>query len=170
MNTDNEKKLGQALEYLMTNWRADPELRRTFEQVFQTLNCGSDKDRANAQILLEYLNYPGSEDAQLCASLLHKSLQTGPARVVAGLPQNRRGPKKSPADVKLEDKLMQVLIRHELGKATKFDLESAILEHIGIDAVPATQRVFIDGLKPRAKMWANFFRHMQSSFEEGKPL
>lgn len=170
MSTNNEKKIGQALGYLMNNWRCDPELRRSFEQVFQSLNCGSDKDRANAQVLLEYLNYPGSEDAQFCASLFHKGFELGSVKALAGFPQNRRGPKKSPGDVKLEDKLMQVLIRHELGKATDFDLESAIIEHLGFDAVPATQKVFMDGLRPRAKMWASFFRHVQSSFEEGKPL
>lgn len=170
MITSNEEKLGKALKYLTTNWRADPEFRLVIEAVLKTLNAGNDKDRVNAQFLLDYLNYPGSDDAQVSANLLHMALQEGPARSAAGLPQKRRGPKKSPDDVKLEDKLMQVLIHHELGRAKDFDVEAALLKHMGSDPVEATQRAFLEKLKPRVKDWAKFFRHMQSSLSDEKPL
>jgi hypothetical protein len=167
---DKEQQLRQALNHLSNNWRADPKLREAFNEIFHLLNSGSEEDKANAQILLQYLDYPGSESAQGAASLLHASLQIGPARSAAGLPQKRRGPVKSPEEVKLEDRLMQVLIRHELGKAKDFDVEAAVIDHLGIDAVKATQKVFLEKLKPRAKAWAEFFRHMQSSYTDDQPL
>lgn len=167
---DKEQQLRQALNHLSNNWRADPKMREAFNEIFQTLNSGTLQDKANAQILLQYLSYPGSDAAQSAAMSIHTSLQKGPARSAAGLPQKRRGPKKSPEAVNLEDNLMQVLIRHELGKAKNFDVEAALLDYIGVDAVKATQQVFLEKLKPRAKAWADFFQHMQSSYKDDRPL
>ena len=167
---DSEQQLRQALNYLSNNWRADPKLRLAFDAIFHSLNSGTEEDKSNGQVLLRYLEYPGSDAAMASVSSLHSSLQGGPARKAAGLPKKRRGPVKSPEDVKLEDKLMQVLIRHELGRAKDFDVDSALLEHMGTDAVKATQQVFLDKLKPRAKAWAEFFRRMQSSYADKRPL
>ena len=167
---DKEHQLRQALNYLSNNWRCDPKLRLAFEGISQTLSAGSQNDKENLKILLDYMNYPGSNLALDAATALHASLQTGPGRNAAGMPQKRRGRKNSPAEVKLEDNLMQVLIRHELGLATDFDLESALIDRIGWNPVKATQKAFIEELKPRAQMWAKFFSHMQSSYKKGLPL
>lgn len=118
-----EAELRAALNFLSNNWRLNPTLRETFDSVFKTLDSGSDADKANAKTLREYLAYPGSAPALSAAHSLQASLMTSEGRRAAGIQPKRRGPAYPAEAVKLEDKLMQVMIARELGHATDAEVD-----------------------------------------------
>lgn len=165
-----ELELKEALDFLSNNWRFNEKLREAFDSVFKNLESGTDADRAHAQLLREYLEYPGTLKAQSAAASFSAALQRGSGRISAGLPAATRGKEYKPELVKLEDRLMQMMIRHSLGEATEHDVESEAIRHIGFNASKPTLRKFIDELRPRDEGWAAFFRHMKNAASKGGPL
>ena len=109
-----EDELRHALNFLANNWCQNPQLRDAFEAIFHKLDTGTKSDKANAEILRDYLAYPGSEIALFSSMSLHTSLMTQQGRKAAGLKPKGRGSLYDPKLVKENDKLMQVMIAFEL--------------------------------------------------------
>lgn len=167
---NKELELKEALDFLCNNWKFNEKLREAFDSVFKTLESGTDTDRTHGQLLREYLEYPGTLKALSAAASFSAALQKGSGRISAGLPAATRGREYKPELVKLEDRLMQTMIRHSLGEATEHDVESEAIRHIGVNASKPTLRKFIDELRPRAEGWAAFLRHMKDAASKGGPL
>lgn len=165
-----ELELKEALDFLSNNWKFNEKLREAFDSVFKTLDSGTDINRSHGQLLREYLEYPGSLKALSAAASLSAALQRGSGRISAGLSAATRGREYNPELVKLEDRLMQTMIRYSLGEATKHDVESEAIRHIGVNASKPTLRKFIDELRPRAEAWAVFFRQMNDAASKDGPL
>lgn len=165
-----EIELKDALDFLSNNWRLDPTLREAFDAIFKTLSSGSKAARANAEVLRKYLAYPGSDAALSAAHSLHASLSTSSGRRAAGLPPRRRGRACRPEEVRLEDRLMQVMIKRELGRATDHEVDIAAIDRLGVNAVDATRQSFVQALRPRAAKYANFFKRLLDARTRGEPL
>lgn len=165
-----ELELEKALNFLSNNWRLNPTMRESFDAIFQTLDSGSAADQANAEILREYLAYPGSDSALSAALSLNACLLTSPGRRAAGLEPKRRGRSYLPEAVRLEDKLMQVMIARELGHATDEEVEIEAIGWMGTDAVDATQKSFLGVLRPRAVAHAQFIKRFFEAKSKGVPL
>lgn len=165
-----EAELRAALNFLSNNWRLNPTLRETFDSVFKTLDSGSDADKANAKTLREYLAYPGSDTALAAVHSLHATLLTSVGRKAAGLESKRRGRSYPPDAVRLEDKLMQVMISRELGDATDEQVDIEAIGWMGENAVDATRQSFLEELRPRAARYALFYKRFFDSKTTGEPL
>lgn len=165
-----ELELRNALNYLSNNWRLNPILRVTFEAVFKTLDSGSDADKANAQTLREYLAYPGSDNALSAVHSLHATLLTSVGRKAAGLGTKRRGRSYPPDAVRLEDKLMQVMIARELGRASDEEVDIEAIGWMGASAVDATRQSFLEELRPRAARYAHFYKRFFDAYSSGEEL
>lgn len=165
-----EAELRAALNFLSNNWRLSPTLRETFDSVFKTLDSGSDADKANAKTLREYLAYPGSDTALAAVHSLHATLLTSVGRKAAGLESKRRG-RSYPTDaVRLEDKLMQVMISRELGAATDEQVDIEAIGWMGENAVDATRQSFLEELRPRAARYALFYKRFIDAKTRGERL
>jgi hypothetical protein len=158
MTMSKELVLRNALNYLGNNWRLNPTMRETFDAIFKKLDSGSNADKANAEILLKYLAYPGSDDALTAVHSLHASLLTTQGKRAAGLEPRRRGRSYPSKAVKLEDKLMQVMIARELGEATDAQVDIEAIGWMGANAVDATRQSFLEELRPRAARYALFYK------------
>lgn len=167
---DKENELRQALNFLLNNWRHNERLREAFEAIFQKLNSGTTSDKANAEILREYLLYPGSPSALSAVDSLSASLKVPEGRKAAGLARKGRGKAHDPAKVKMEDKVMQVMIAYLLKQAKKWEVDAAILERVGEEADPATIRKYRKELEVRAQAFVVFYKKFQSAFASKKPL
>lgn len=165
-----EAELRAALNFLSNNWRLNPTLRETFDSVFKTLDSGSDVDKANAKTLREYLAYPGSDTALAAVHSLHATLLTSVGRKSAGLESKRRGRSYPPDAVRLEDKLMQVMISRELGDATDEQVDIEAIGWLGANAVDATRQSFLGELRPRAARYALFYKRFFDAKTRGEPL
>lgn len=165
-----EAELRAALNFLSKNWRLNPTLRETFDSVFKTLDSGSDADKANAKTLREYLDYPGSDNALAAVHSLHATLLTSVGRKSAGLESKRRGRSYPPDAVRLEDKLMQVMIWRELGDATDEQVDIEAIGWLGANAVDATRQSFLEELQPRAARYALFYKRFFDAKTRGEPL
>jgi hypothetical protein len=165
-----EAELRAALNFLSNNWRLNPTLRETFDSVFKTLDSGSDVDKANAKTLREYLAYPGSDIALAAVHSLHATLLTSVGRKSAGLESKRRGRSYPPDAVRLEDKLMQVMISRELGDATDEQVDIEAIGWLGANAVDATRQSFLEELRPRAARYALFYKRFLDAKTRGEPL
>jgi hypothetical protein len=165
-----EAELRAALNFLSNNWRLNPTLRETFDSVFKTLDSGSDVDKANAKTLREYLAYPGSDIALAAVHSLHATLLTSVGRKSAGLESKRRGRSYPPDAVRLEDKLMQVMISRELGDATDEQVDIEAIGWLGANAVDATRQSFLGELRPRAARYALFYKRFFDAKNRGEPL
>jgi hypothetical protein len=165
-----EAELRAALNFLSNNWRLNPTLRETFDSVFKTLDSGSDADKANAKTLREYLAYPGSDTALAAVHSLHATLLTSVGRKSAGLESKRRGRSYPPDAVRLEDKLMQVMIWRELGDATDEQVDIEAIGWLGANAVDATRQSFLEELRPRAARYALFYKRFFDAKTKGEPL
>ena len=170
MTMDKENELTQALNFLANNWCHDAQLREAFEAIFRKLSSGTKNDKVNAEILRNYLNFPGSNSALSSFKSLHASLETQQGRKAAGLTRKGRGKAHDPAKVKMDDKVMQIMIRHLLGKVKRFEVEVAILEHLGEEADPATIRKFTKAIELRAKSFVKLYTNIQASFASNNPL
>ena len=170
MTIDKENELRQSMNFLFNNWRHNEELRVAFEAIFQKLNSGEKSDKANAAILNKYLSYPGSLSAQSSVNSLLASLNSTEGRKAAGLRRKGRGNKHEPAAVKMEDKAMQVMIAYLLKRVKKWEIDAAILEHMGEDADPKTIRKFRNSLKSRAQTFVAFYNNFQEASASKKPL
>lgn len=166
MSESKESELGRALNFLSNNWRHDPEMRLTFESIFKTLSNGTLEDQANAKVLKRYLSYPGSDSALSAAVSLNSALNAPAGRKKAGLKARGRGRNYRTQEVEFKDNVMQVLIRHELGLATDFDVVSAVIEYIGENAVDASRKAFIEELRPRAAVYADFYRRFHDALSK----
>lgn len=164
------EELRLALSFLANNWCHKEELREPFEAIFQKLNSGTKSDKANAEILRDYLSYPGSQSAQSSVDSLLASLKVPEGRKAAGLRRKGRGKKRDPSAVKMEDKVMQGMIAYLLKRAKKWEIESQILEHLGEGSDPATIREFTKALKARAQTFVDGYKTFQDSFASKKPL
>ena len=147
----------QALNFLANNWCHTPQLREAFEAIFEKLDTGTNEDKLHAEILRQYLSYPGSEVAQAAAISLHKSLQTDKGWTAAGLKRRGRGKEVDPDQIKAEDKVMQIMILHLMGKAKNFDVEEAIKELFMATPHAATIRKFRRALEPRAQAFVDLY-------------
>lgn len=165
-----EAELRAALNFLSNNWRLNPKLRAPFDAIFQTLNSGSKADIANAEALREYLAYPGSDTALSAAHSLQVSLLTSEGRRAVGLEPKRRGPSYPPEAVRLEDKLMQVMIARELGRATDYEVDSEAIGWMGENAVDATRQSFLEKLRPRAARYAQFYKRFFYAYPRREQL
>ena len=165
-----EAELRQALNILANNWCHDPQLREAFESIFRKLDTGTKNDKANAEILRDYLAYPGSEIAQLSSMSLHASLRTQQGRKAAGLKPKGRGSLYEPNLVNESDMLMQVMVAFELGNASLNQVEREAIAFLGVDAVDATRKLFLKKLRPRAIAYADFIRRFNSAYSEKEPL
>ena len=157
-----EEELRQALNFLANNWCHNPQLRDAFKAIFEKLDTGTDEEKLHAEILRQYLSYPGSEVALACAMSLHSSLQTDKGRAAAGLKRKGRGKEVDPEQVKLEDEVMQILIRHLMGKAKKFEVDQAIKGLFMSTPHEATVRNFRQALEPRAKAFIDLKIKMET--------
>ena len=166
------EELRQALNFLANNWCHKEELREPFEAIFQKLNSGTKSDKANAEILREYLSYPGSTSAQSSVDSLRASLREPEGRNVAGLGRKGRGrvKKHDPALVKMEDNVMQVMIAYLKKRVKKWEIDAAILDHVGEDADPKTIRKFRKSIETRAQAFVDFYDAFQRAFASKKPL
>ena len=160
----------QALNFLANNWCHNSQLRDAFEAIFQKLNSGTKSDKANAEMLREYLSYPGSQSARSSAESLLASINEPEGRNAADLPKRGRGKKYDPAAVKMEDKVMQVMIAFRLKRVKKWEVDAALLEHCGESADPAPIRKFKKALEARAHPFADGFIKFQEAFASKKPL
>ena len=167
---DKENELTQALNFLANNWCLNAQLREAFEAIFCKLISGTKNDKSNAVILRNYLNFPGSNSAQSSVMSLHASLQTQQGRKAAGLARKGRGKAHDHAKVKMDDKVMQIMIRHLLGKANSWDVESAVLERLGEAADPATIKKFKQAIELRAKSFVKLYKNIHASYASNKPL
>ncbi len=165
-----EAELRASLNILSNNWRLNPTLHETFDSVFKTLDSGSDADKANAKTLREYLAYPGSDTALAAVHSLHATLLTSVGRKSAGLESKRRGRSYPPDAVRLEDKLMQVMISRELGDATDEQVDIEAIGWLGANAVDATRQSFLEELRPRAARYALFYKRFFDAKTRGEPL
>ena len=165
-----EIELKDALDFLSNNWRLDPTLREAFDAIFKTLSSGSKAARANAEVLRKYLAYPGSDAALSAAHSLHASLSTSSGRRAAGLETKRRGRSYPPEAVRLEDRLMQVMIERELGRATDREVDAEAIAWMGDNAVDATRQSFLEALRPRAAQYAHFYKRFFEARLRGEPL
>lgn len=157
MTESKESELGHALNFLANNWRLNSELRLAFESIFNTLNNGTNEDRANAEILYRYLGYPGSDTAIAATVNLNAALRTVAGRRGAGLKASGRGRSYRTQEVRFEDDVMQVMIRYELGEASYADVDKQLIAYLGVNAVDATRRTFFQELRPRAALYADFY-------------
>jgi hypothetical protein len=167
---DKETDLKKALNYLSNNWRHNEQLKEAFDAIFQILDSGTKSEKANAEILREYLMYPGSPRAQSAVVSLLASLKVPEGRKAAGLARKARGKSHDPATVKMEDRVMQVMIAYLLKQAKKWEIDAAILECVGEDADPATIRKYRKELEVRAQAFVVFYNKFQSAFVSQKPL
>ena len=165
-----EVELHQALNFLANNWCHNPQLREAFEAIFKTLESGSDADKANAETLRQYLAYPGSEIALTVVHSLHASLLTKEGRRAAGLKRKHRGRSYPTEAVRLEDKLMQVMIARELGNATDAEVDFEAIGWMGVNAVDATRQSFLEELRPRAVAYAQFLSRFFNAKSRDKPI
>lgn len=156
------EELRQALNFLANNWCHNPQLREAFEAIFEKLDTGTNEDKLHAEILRQYLSYPGSEVAQAAAISLHKSLQTDKGWTAAGLKRRGRGKEVDPDQIKAEDKVMQIMILHLMGKAKNFDVEEAIKELFMATPHAATIRKFRRALEPRAQAFVDLYAKMNT--------
>ncbi len=157
-----EQELRQALNFLANNWSQNHQLSEAFKAIFAKLDKGTNQDKAHAEILRQYLSYPGSEVAQDSAMSLHSSLQTDKGRAAAGLKRRGRGMEVDPDKVKLEDKVMQIMILHLMGKAKNFDVENAIKGLFLATPHAATVRKFRRALEPRAQAFVDLYKKMKT--------
>jgi hypothetical protein len=165
MNSSAELK--NALNYLANNWQLDPVLRASFTSIIDKLKLGTNEEKADAQRLENYLAYPGSDEALRSVVSLNSALTTKEGRRASGLAPRVKG-KSYPADtVAFEDKVMQVLIRYELGQASYSEVESAVIEYNGVKAVGRTNKQFINELLPRAREFVNFYKSFTSAHKSG---
>ncbi len=162
--------LRQALNFIANKWCHTPKLREALEAIFKKLNSGTKSDQANAEILREYLSYPGSQSAQSSVESLMASLMEPKGRNVAGLGRKGRGKKHDPALVMMEDKVMQVMIAYLMKRAKKWEVDAAILDHVGENADPKTIRSFRKSIEPRAQAFIEFNDAFQRAFASNKPL
>jgi hypothetical protein len=72
----SETDLKVALNFLANNWKHDQSLRLAFGAIFEKLEAGSAEDNANAQVLANYLAYPGSDKALESSTHLHAAIKT----------------------------------------------------------------------------------------------
>lgn len=163
---DKEKELSQALSFLASNWRHNPTLRAAVEAIFEKLNAGSSSDKENAEILRNYLEFPGSIEALNAAMSLKDSLMTQQGRKAAGVTRRGRGKLSEPSLVKIEDELMQVMVAHELGKATANQVDIEAIAFLGNDVGDATRKKFLTALRPRAIAQAEFIRHFSETYSK----
>ena len=167
---DKENELRPALNFLSNNWRHNEHLREVFEAIFQKLNSGTKSEKANAEILREYLFYPGSQSAQSAVDSLLAALKVPGGRKSAGLLRKGRGKEHDPAEVKMEDRVMQVMIAYLLKRAKKWEVDAAIIERVGEDADPSTIRKYRKELETRALAFVDFYKKFQTAFVSKKPL
>ena len=165
-----EEDVLQALYFLANNWCYNSQLRDAFEAIFQKLSSGTKTDKANAEILREYLAYPGSVSAQSSVESLLASINAPEGRKAADLPRMGRGKKYDPAAVKMEDKVMQVMIAFRLKRVKKWEVDAALLEHCGESADTATIRKFRKALEARAHPFADGYMKFLEAFASKKPL
>jgi hypothetical protein len=154
---------GIALNYLANNWKQDPTLHVAIAAILEKLKVGSQEDKQNAEVLEKYLSYPGSEHAFLFSSVLHKALREQDGRRAVGLPPKKRSKLYSASLVKQRDHVLEMLVRFELGKASANDVEISVIAFLGDGRDKKTIDKFIEELRPRAKMWADFQRFLVDS-------
>jgi hypothetical protein len=166
------EELRQALSFLANNWCHNHQLREAFEAIFQKLNSGTKRDKANAEILREYLSYPGSPSAQSSVDSLRASLREPDGRNVAGMGRKGRSrvKKNDPALVKMEDKVMQFMIAYLMKRVKKWEIDAAIYDHLGEDADPKTIRKFRKPIETRAQAFVDFYDSFQRAFASNKPF
>lgn len=165
-----EEELRQALNFLANNWCHNPQLREVFEAIFEKLVTGTNQDKVHAEILRQYLSYPGSDTARAAAIGLHSSLRTDKGRAAAGLKRRGRGMEVDPDQVKFEDKVMQIMILHLTGKAKNFDVEEAIKELFMATPHAATIRKFRRALEPRAQAFVDLYTKMKIQSVRNAPM
>lgn len=164
------EELRQAFNFLANNWCHNPQLREAFEAIFEKLDTGTNEDKLHAEILRQYLSYPGSEAAQAAAFSLHRSLRTDKGWAAAGLKRRGRGKEVDPDQVKLEDQVMQIMILHLMGKAKNFDVENAINGLFMATPHAATVRKFRRALEPRAQAFVDLYKKMKTHSVCNAPL
>ena len=163
-------ELSTALNFLANNWRGNPELSPSFTAIFNKLKMGNEEDKVNAQLLENYLLYPGSDEALRSTFNLHAALMTKEGRREAGLPPRVKG-KSYPSDcVRMDDHVMKVMVNFELGLATSSDVERAVIEYNGPNAVEKTNKRFIEDLRPRAQREAKNQKIFFEAKESGRNL
>ena len=165
MNSSAELK--KALNYLANNWQLDPVLRASFTSIIEKLKLGTNEEKADAQLLENYLAYPGSDEALRSVVSLNSALKTKEGRRASGLAPRVKGKSFSSNYVKFEDKLMQVLIRYELGQASYSEVESAVIEYNGVNVSGRTNKQFIQDLLPRAQEFVKFYKSFTSAWKNG---
>ena len=167
-----EEDIRQALNFLANNWCHNSQLCDAFEAIFHKLNTGSKSDKANAEMLREYLSYPGSQSAQSSVESLLASIKEPKGKNAAQLLRRGRGKAKKydPAAVKMEDKVMQVMIAFRLKRVKKWEVDAALLEHCGESADTATIRKFRKALEARAHPFADGYMKFLEAFASKKPL
>jgi hypothetical protein len=165
-----DEELRQALNFLANNWMHSPRLHEAFKAIFERLDAGRNEDKLHAEILRQYLSYPGSNAALNAALSLHRSLRTDKGRAAAGLKRRGRGVEVDPDQVKLKDKVMQVMILHLMGKAKNFQVEQAIRELYMANPHAATVRKLRRALEPRAKAFIELYAKMKNQSARNETL
>lgn len=161
----SETDLKVALNFLANNWKHDQSLRLAFGAIFEKLEAGSAEDKANAQVLANYLAYPGSDKALESFVNLAAALKTNEGRNAAKLFVPYRGKKYAADRVKPNDKVMFVMIKFLLKNATSKELEHAVINHFNDVPSPKTYRKFIKELKPIAQSHIDFILRFKKARE-----
>ena len=167
---NNEEQLRQALNYLSNNWRGNPLLREAFGSVFTKLNEGTELDLLHAQVIHEYLSYPGSDAALASVDNLHKALNTQQGRQAVKLDPKKRGSKYPVETVKDNDLLMEIMVAKKLNRATEFQVEQEVLRHFGSSLDMRTINSIIVQLQPRANKIAELIKKVFKAKENQNPL
>lgn len=166
----SDLEVANALNFLATNWRHNPLLRSTFGNILEKLRNGSKEDQQNANILENYLTYPGSDIALQVATSLHAATRTQQGRQAAGLPIRQRGKTYSVDSLKLSSRLMQELIKHDRKES---NLAKVVIEVIGAldqDYDDKTIKKIINELRPKVIEWVTFLDALELAAKEKTKL
>jgi hypothetical protein len=166
-----EATLEEALKFLTEGWRANPTLYGAINRAIGCLQGGDASDQAHAQTLKDYLNYPGSTDAQQAAFQFHKALLTAAGRTAAGLPRRPRKKEYDLSSVRVTDDLFQTLLQaEEFGEWPETEMRRAFESHFGEHVSRTTRARLIRELKQSVKDYADMRRRFRLAIKTKTPL
>lgn len=166
----SDKEVGTTLNFLANNWKQDPKLRAAIGAILEKLRVGSAEEQRSAEVLEDYLSYPGSEGALKVVTILHAAMRSQDGRRAAGLPPKTKGKTYSAELVRQDDEVLEELVKYELGKTSEERVEKAVINYLGANRDAKTIKKFTEELRPRAKRWADFQRFMVDAKKNNRPL
>lgn len=166
-----EATLEKALKFLIEGWRANPTLYGAINRAIGCLQAGDASDQAHAQHLKDYLNYPGSTDAQQAAFRFHKAILTAAGRTAAGLPRRPRKKEYDLSSIRVTDDLFQTILQaEESGNWLGIAIRRAFESHFGENVSRTTRARLIRELKQSVKEYADMQRRFRLARETKTPL